>query len=126
MSIAVHSLVILYVAFTAKHFLADYLLQSNWMLWGREQVHGWLAPLAAHAGCHAALTLVLALVFAPALWWLALVDFVVHATIDRGKTLAVRALRVANTDRSWWALFGGDQALHQLTHFAYVIVMLTR
>lgn len=82
----------LYAAFALKHFLADFVLQLNWMATGKEQVRGWAVPLAAHAGCHAVLTLLLVLVIAPGLWWLGPVDFLVHGGIDRAKALTLRRL----------------------------------
>jgi hypothetical protein len=114
----------LYVAFTIKHLLADFIFQTNWMAQGKTQAQGWLAPLAAHAGIHALLTLLLALALLPSLWWLGLVDFVVHTIIDRGKALATRGLGLHETDNAWWWLLGLDQALHALTHFSFVLALL--
>jgi hypothetical protein len=114
----------LYVAFVIKQFLADFLLQTNWMACGKAQSRGWLAPLATHAGVHAALTLLLMLALLPSLWWLGLVDFVVHTVIDRGKALATRGLGLTEKDNAWWWLLGLDQALHQLTHFSFVLALL--
>lgn len=42
------------VAFLIKHFLADFLLQTDWMAAGKDRPKGWLLPLAAHAGVHVA------------------------------------------------------------------------
>ncbi|MGH6923943.1 MAG: DUF3307 domain-containing protein [Propylenella sp.] len=122
--IAIGPLVALYLAFAAKHLLADYYLQTAWMALGKERAEGWIAPLVTHAGIHAAATLVIVLAVRPSFWWLALVDFLVHGAIDRCKGLIVRRLRLS-LDRAgfWWAI-GTDQTLHQLTHFAYVIVLL--
>jgi Protein of unknown function (DUF3307) len=114
----------LYAAFVIKHLLADFIFQSEWMVRGKEQERGWLLPLGAHAACHAMLTLGLALLILPAFWWLSLVDFVVHGGIDRLKAIAMRRMRLAETSRKWWRLFGIDQALHQLTHFSFIIVFL--
>jgi|SRR5581483_6115359 len=82
----------LYAAFALKHYLADFVLQLDWMVLGKEQARGWAAALAAHAGCHAVLTLLLVLVIAPGLWWLGPVDFFIHGGIDRGKAWALRRL----------------------------------
>lgn len=116
------ALVAIYLAFLAKHLVCDYFLQTVWMVRGKERRAGWLAPLAAHAGIHAAGTLLIVLAIAPALWWLAAVDFLLHALVDRAKAILTRG-----TDPGrplfWW-LFGTDQALHQLTHFGFVLVLL--
>jgi hypothetical protein len=115
---------LLYIAFVIKHFLADFLFQTGWMALGKGTQHGWLKPLAVHAGIHAAMTLLLALFFLPALWWLCLVDFVVHGFIDRCKALATRRLGLTEKDSATWWLLGLDQALHQLTHFGFIVAMV--
>ena len=60
------------------------------------------------------------LVFAPSLWWLGVVDFFVHAFVDRikGKITLNKGWTPKET-MFWWA-FGTDQELHNLTHIAYV------
>jgi hypothetical protein len=107
-----------------KHYAADFLFQTNWMARGKERSSGWFAPLAVHVLCHASLTLVIALVVAPHLWWLALVDLILHATIDRGKTLIAHR-GGWNTERAefWW-LMGFDQLLHQITNIALAAALL--
>ena len=109
------TLTALMIAFTAKHVLADFVLQSNWMARGKEAQTEWSAPLLAHVSCHAGFTLLIVLAVEPCLWWLAIVDLVVHAALDRCKALV--ALRVGwrmNQPQFWW-LLGIDQGLHQLT-----------
>ena len=49
-------LIIGFFAFLAKQFVADFLLQSQWMAFGKERAERWIAPLLAHASIHAALT----------------------------------------------------------------------
>jgi hypothetical protein len=110
--------------FVAKQFLADWLFQTSWMALGKAELEGWLAPLLAHAGVHAALTLVLMLVLRPSLWWLAAVDFMLHAVIDYGKTSVTRGLGLTARDNAWWWLIGFDQALHELTHLAFILAVL--
>lgn len=106
--------VLIVIAF--KHFVADFMLQTNWIAHGKERNEGWLAPLTVHVLCHAALTLGLALVIAPRLWWLAIVDLAVHATIDRGKTVVAHRGGWSMTQAQFWWLIGGDQWLHQVTN----------
>jgi hypothetical protein len=125
-NISVIALTIALVLFTAKHFLADFILQTNWMWRNKDQKQDWLAALAAHAGCHALLTLILALVLMPALWWLGIVDFAIHALIDRCRGVIGRRLGLTFERTGWWWLFGIDQGLHQLTHFAFVIALVAR
>lgn len=106
-----------------KHFVADFVLQTHWIAHGKERCEGWLAPLAVHALCHAALTLCIALLAAPHLWWLALVDFVVHAAIDRSKTLIAQRGGWGVNEAGFWWLLGADQFLHQVTNVAIVVAL---
>lgn len=124
MLISLPTLVVLYGAFAAKQFVCDYLLQTSWMAKGKCRESYWVRPLLAHAGTHAAGTLVIVLAAAPALFWLAIVDFVLHAAIDRTKALATARMAMSEP-RFWWAL-GADQMAHQLTHFTFVLIILHR
>jgi len=87
------SVFILLLVYQLKHFLADYPMQTSWML-GKFKEKGWVAPLAAHAGIHAAFTLVISEYFLlstrsrPSVWLpfaLAAFDFAVHFSMDRLK-----------------------------------------
>jgi hypothetical protein len=77
---------VLLVLYQLKHFIADYPLQSNQFMLSKFRP-GWdfVPGLAAHAGVHAGLTLAICLAIEPGLWWLALVDFVIHFGMDRIK-----------------------------------------
>lgn len=115
----------LILAFTLKHYLADFVLQTNWIAQGKDARVGWLAPLLAHVGIHAALALVIALAVAPRFWWLALVDFGLHFCVDRGKTLIGRWGGWGVCDARYWWLFGFDQLLHQVTNVGLAAVLAT-
>jgi hypothetical protein len=119
-------LVLLLVAFELKQFIADFLLQSERTIAGKEHEHDWHAPLLAHAAAHGAITFVICLAFAPAFWWLGVVDLLLHAGIDRAKVLAVRVLGAKQGDRLWWKIFGADQAMHHLSHLAYSVIITLR
>jgi len=75
----------LLVLYQVKHFLADYPLQTPWMLGKFKDGWAFLGPLAAHAGVHAVCTLIIALCFNPRYFWLAGVDFILHFLMDRIK-----------------------------------------
>lgn len=75
----------LLVLFQIKHLIADYFLQGKWMLQKFRADWGFFYPLLTHASVHALFTLAICLFFAPHLWWLALVDLVVHFIMDRIK-----------------------------------------
>ena len=110
-------------AFLAKHFLADFLLQTNWMATGKERPAGWLPPLAAHAGVHGGLTAALFFAVSPPLAWLGLADALVHGFIDRLKSLATRRMQATPKQAGFWWLFGADQSLHHLTHLGLAILL---
>ena len=125
LSVPLDALIGGYLLFRAKHFLADFVLQTGWMVHGKARAEGWLAPLAVHAGIHAIGTTGIVLLLQPGLWWLAPVDLVAHAAIDRIKAMpAVSRCCGRDTPRFWWA-FGLDQEAHNLTHFAFLLLILT-
>ena len=111
------------VAFLVKHFLADFLLQTDWMAAGKDRPHGWLWPLAAHAGVHGAMTAALFLAVAPTLAWLGLADMVVHGIIDRLKSISTRRSALTPRQTAFWWLFGLDQTLHHLTHIGLAVLL---
>jgi hypothetical protein len=112
------SFCLLLLVMTLKHYAADFLLQTTWMARGKERRLGWLAPLLVHVLCHAGGTLIVALLVAPRLWWLALVDLIIHATIDRCKSLIGNRGGWGAQDSAFWWLIGFDQLLHQITNIA--------
>ena len=123
MTASVSFLGLIFILFTVKHVLADFVLQTSWMWRAKDKEHGWVAPLTAHAGCHAGFTLAATLVINPSLWWLGVVDFALHGTIDRARAVVGRRLNLVPGHSGWWWLFGIDQALHQLTHFSFAIAL---
>lgn len=118
------SLVVLYLLFRFKHFACDFLLQTDWMalMKGKPGREGYTA-LFTHTAIHAAGTLVIVLFFAPALWWLALVDFVVHSVIDRIKGVFTYKQGWNPKDTVFWWTLGADQEAHNLTHLAYIVII---
>jgi hypothetical protein len=117
---------ILLIAFQIKHFVADFPLQFPFML--RKHAPGWdfLGPLALHCGVHAFMTLIIVLCVRPALWYLAIFDFVVHFAMDRIKA-GPRFLGRYNDNRktSYWVALGFDQMVHHLTHLYIVWLLIT-
>ena len=110
--------------FSLKHYVADFLLQTNWVAQGKEARHGWGPALLAHVAGHAVLTLAIVLAYRPALFWLALVDFAVHIAIDRAKTGLCHRLDVGPSDVRFWWVLGLDQLLHQLTNVALALALV--
>lgn len=121
------SILLLYLAFRAKQFACDFLLQTDWMALnkGKPRIEGYKA-LLSHCLVHAGGTLVITLVFAPSLWWLALVDFAIHSLIDRFKGILSFERGWKYTDRWFWWSFGLDQEAHNLTHLAYLLIIVAQ
>jgi hypothetical protein len=122
------TLIAVLVCFQVKHFVADYLLQTSWILRGKGDMH---SPGGyAHAGLHAIGSLpVLAIAglgLIPIIV-LAAAEFVVHYVIDFGKAKLSAQTHCGPTTRLYWAMHGGDQMLHQLTYVAmlYAAIRLT-
>lgn len=70
-----------------KHFIADYPLQTPYML-GKFKKKGWLLPLAAHAGVHFLFTFSISFIFTESLEFsmlLGVLDFFIHLVMDRIK-----------------------------------------
>jgi Protein of unknown function (DUF3307) len=110
-------------AFLAKQFVADFLLQNQWMAFGKERAEGWIRPLLAHAGIHAASTAVIFALLAPSLVWLAAVDLFVHCGIDRAKGVIGRRFGLTPENTYFWWLLGFDQFLHHATHAVFVVIL---
>jgi hypothetical protein len=117
--------VFLSALFILKHFVADFLLQTGWMAFGKERDKQWTAPLAVHAGIHGVATLLICLAIAPQLAWLGAVDFAVHSIFDRVKALVTRAAGATPEQTTFWWFLGFDQTLHHLTDLAFVFVLAT-
>ena len=108
-----------------KHVIADFLLQNSWMAIGKDQRTGWALPLMAHCLVHLAVAMTLILMIAPRFWFIALLDFAIHITVDRAKGYCSSTFGVTlkNQHPWFWTLIGIDQALHHMTGFGLSIFM---
>ena len=76
----------LLIIFQIKHFLADYVFQTSYMLNKfKPSIKEWFLPLVAHCFVHAVFCLTIILFFAPEFWWICGVDFLLHFLMDRIK-----------------------------------------
>jgi hypothetical protein len=118
-------LILLYVSFRIKQYASDFLLQSYWMAHtkGRPGKEGYKA-LFYHTIIHAIGTTLIALVFAPALWWLGVLDFAVHSMVDRIKGILTWERQWSPKDTIFWWTFGLDQEAHNFSHLAYIIIIV--
>lgn len=124
---SIYILLWLYIAFRLKHFTCDFLLQTDWMALnkGKPGMQGYKA-LVYHTATHAAGTFLVVAIFAPALWWLGIVDFVIHSLIDRVKGVLTYRKGWQYTDRAFWWSFGLDQEAHNFTHLAYIVLIFVQ
>lgn len=140
-------LIQLLLIYQIKHFLADFPLQTPYMLGKFKSGTEWIPPLLAHAGMHGFFTLMIATAFLfdkpwGISWGLAFVDFAVHFVVDRIKAspvllgrykalsandflnlkylpTCVQETKLKSNRFFWWSL-GWDQMMHHLTHY-YII-----
>lgn len=119
------TLLLLYLSFRFKQLTCDFFLQSSWMALnkGNPGVEGYKA-LFAHTAVHAVGATIIFLIFCPALWWFGLVDFAVHSVVDRLKAIITYDKKWTPTDWKFWWSYGLDQEAHNLTHLAYILIII--
>jgi hypothetical protein len=126
----------LLLAFQIKHFLADFPLQGTYMLGKFKTGTAWIKPLATHALVHAAFTFYVCGLY---LWLshsitgvhqlkiagaLALLDFVVHFTVDRIKASPHMLGKFKPGNKFFWWSLGADQTAHHLCHYTIIYLLL--
>ena len=108
-----------------KHFVADYLLQSAWIIRGKghfDQPGGYV-----HAGIHIAGTapaLIYSGIEARLILLLLLAEFVIHFTVDHLKALQGRGKPLSPSSARFWAAHGADQLAHHLTYSGILFVVM--
>ena len=110
---------LLLALFGIKHFIADFLMQYDYML-EEKGIYGATGGLH-HAGVHASLTFLILVPFitsAEQLLILPLIDFVAHYHIDWAKQQLNKGL--STVDRMFWVWMGADQGLHYLTYIGII------
>ena len=119
-------ILLLYIAFRLKQYICDFVLQTDWMALtkGKPGKEGYKA-LFSHTLHHGIGTAIISLIFAPALWWLGVVDFIVHSVVDRTKGVITNKKGWSYRDRGFWWSFGLDQEAHNYTHLAYIIFIVS-
>lgn len=106
-----------------KHFIADYLLQFDWMVAEK----GDLRKLGgyAHAGTHvigSAIVLFLAGIRPSAIIALLIAEFVIHYTLDYSKVRYSKDVTLDQSPQKYFALHGLDQYFHHLTYLAMTYI----
>ncbi|MFK7791312.1 MAG: DUF3307 domain-containing protein [Devosiaceae bacterium] len=113
----------------AKHFLFDFVFQSDWQV--RNKGHYGHPGGLVHAGMHALGTLTVMLIamsmgkVEPALaLGIATADFAIHYHVDWTKAQLSRRLNLTPERHGFWIALGADQAAHQATYIGLVAVLL--
>ncbi len=108
-----------------KHFLADYVLQPAWIIYGKGDFR--MLGGYVHAAVHAFGTipaLMIAGTGSVRIIILVLAEFVVHYLIDYTKAVLSRRSRADATTRAFWAMHGADQLMHQLTYAVLILAAM--
>lgn len=116
---------LLLVLFQLKHFVADFVLQSERMQ--RDKGYYGRASGVWHALVHVAGSAVILLpAFGPAAPVAAVLigEGVAHYHIDWAKERLSRRLRLDGASPGFWRLLGLDQMAHQLTYLAMIGAVL--
>ena len=112
------------VLFQVKHFLCDFVLQTAY-LYRNKGIYGHRAGFI-HAGLHAlgSLPAILLLSHEPArIGAILAVEFLIHYHVDWLKLYIDKHFRLGINQSLYWAVFGADQLLHQLTYLGILAVL---
>jgi|GEM_PF-99029 len=112
------------VLFEVKHFLCDFVLQTAY-LYRNKGIYGHRAGFI-HAGLHAlgSLPAILLLSRDPGLIAAILAaEFLIHYHVDWSKLYLDKHFRLGINQSLYWAIFGADQLLHQLTYVGILAVL---
>ncbi|MBX4958257.1 DUF3307 domain-containing protein [Rhizobium lentis] len=107
-----------------KHFMADYVLQPEWMIAGKGNFKK-PGPYV-HAGIHAVATAPILLVAITDPTWIFAIasgEFLIHFLIDHLKAIHDQRQPHPVNTRSFWILHGADQLAHHLTYSAILAIV---
>lgn len=120
--------------FSIKHFIADFVLQTDYMLGKFKAPPYCFKPLAAHCGVHALFTAIL--LFVPVALdplylsnvWLLIVlvsvyDFITHFMVDIAKAQYTRIKKLTPAYKSYWVAIGIDQMGHLILSIPMIMLM---
>ncbi len=121
----INSILFLLIVFQIKHLIVEFYLQTPYMYENKGNAIGWVKPLMAHAGMHAASTFIIIFIFTLIfininingiqyhlflLVGFSLFDGTTHFIIDRWKA----TLQYSTTESKFWTSLGIDQILHHI------------
>jgi len=112
------------LALELKHFLCDFVLQSEYQL-RTKGIYGHFGGFI-HSGLHILFTIPALLILGASVTAIAIilaVEFVVHYHADWMKSAVDKRYNWGITDQRYWILFGTDQLIHQLTYIGMLFAM---
>jgi hypothetical protein len=112
------------VVLQAKHFVADFILQTPYQFTNKGK-YGHPGGFI-HAGIHALGSMLAFFVITPTFFVGAAIvigEFIAHYHIDWTKEQTVRRKQWVFPQAEYWWTFGADQALHQFTYVVIVAVL---
>lgn len=121
-------LLFLIVLLQVKHLIADFMLQSAWIV-RNKGTYGHPGGMC-HAVIHAVFSLPV-LLMTPlqgiVILWFCVAEFAIHYHIDWSKERLVRRMGATPSEWRFWAMFGADQFAHQVTYVAMLgaVLLLT-
>ncbi len=118
----------LLVVFEIKHFVADYMLQTTYMLGKGKKGNEWILPLSAHCGVHALHTLVIVFIYTGSIYKAlaaTVFDFVTHFIMDRVKASPDMLGRFNPSQAEFWQSLGLDQGVHHIIHFLIILIFMS-
>ena len=114
---------LLLVLFQLKHFVADYPLQTEYMLGKFKNGWDFIPHLVAHTFVHATITFIISFTFTQSIKWsiiFSCFDFIIHFSMDRIKAVKKYLNRWKPDEKYFWWALGFDQMIHHFTH--YIII----
>lgn len=120
----------LLIIFQLKHFLADYPLQTPYMLGKFKSDWSFFWPLYSHAWVHGTLSLLIAFTYTHDITFsirIYMIDMVIHFLVDRMKAGPKYLGRFKDMyeKKFWWCL-GFDQMIHHLTHYLLIFLIMEK
>jgi len=119
------ALLVLMLLFQAKHLLADFVWQTEWMV-RNKGTYGHPGGIA-HSGLHVLMT-VPVLIWTPlgigAVLGIAAAEFVLHYHIDWTKDRLLKRSGLTPHEKGFWGITGLDQFAHQVTYLAILWLAL--
>lgn len=111
--------------FQTKHFICDFVLQTYSLI---QKKGVYLHPAGLlHAGLHAlgSIPALLILTRTPSqIAALVLAEFVVHYHADWMKAQIDARWKLSDDNTLYWAIFGADQLIHQVTYIGMIYAAL--